>query len=182
MPTLSKRPPKQKPNADRQAVAMRHVSTLLPSPENSLLYRERNIRKPDRKRLVQSIRKTKGVQAPLLIALDDFIVSGHERHAAAPEAGFPIVPTIVLDLRRSNHTADEWLAVLREHNTGREKTQDEKIREKICESTTHSMRDEFHINNVSSIRVAMTHQQADEQGVSQSADVMTVKTSSVTPN
>ena len=114
-------------------VAMRHVSSLRPSPENSLLYRERNIRKPDRKRLVQSIRKTRGVQAPLLIALDDFIVSGHERHAAAPEAGFPIVPTIVLDLRRSNHTADEWLAVLREHNTGREKTQDEKIREKIVD-------------------------------------------------
>ena len=124
---------KRKRKVDSQSVVMRHVNTLNPSPENSVLYRNRDSRKPDRKRFVESIIETKGVQAPLLISLDDFIVSGHERHAAAPEAGFPMVPTIVLELRRSNHTPDEWLAVLREHNTGRDKTQDEKIREKLVD-------------------------------------------------
>ena len=112
---------------------MRHVNTLKPSPENSLVCRDRDSRKPDRKRFVQSIRETKGVQAPLLVSRDDYIISGHERHAAAPEAGFPIVPVIVLEVWRENHTPDEWLSILREHNTGRDKTQDEKIRERIVD-------------------------------------------------
>jgi len=124
---------KRKRKVDQQAVVMRHVSTLIPSPENSLLYRGRERSHGDRKRFVQSIIEMNGVQAPLLVSQDDFIVSGHFRHDASPEAGFYMVPVIVLDLWRLNHTADEWLAILREHNTGRDKTQDEKIRERIVD-------------------------------------------------
>ena len=77
MRSLSPRAPARKPKADHRKVVMVHVSTLKPSPENLLLYRERNSRKPDRKRFVQSIIDTKGVQAPLLISLDGWIISGH---------------------------------------------------------------------------------------------------------
>ena len=119
--------------APPQTVVRVHVSTLKPSPENSLLYRDRNIGMQDRKRLVNSIRETQGVQAPLLVSRDEYIISGHERHAASREAGFPIVPIIVLDVWRSCHTPDQWLYVLREHNTGRAKTLDEKIREKMVD-------------------------------------------------
>lgn len=133
MTSISTRSAKQKPKSDHQAVVMRHVNTLLPSPENSVLYRDRDSRKPDRKRLVESIRKTNGPKAPLLVSLDAFIISGHERHAASIEAGIDMVKVIVQDLRRSDHTPDEWLSILREHNTGRDKTQDEKIRERIVD-------------------------------------------------
>ncbi|MCX7408014.1 MAG: hypothetical protein NTZ32_08020 [Planctomycetales bacterium] len=133
MTSVSPRSTKQKPKADHEGVVMRHVNTLLPSPENNVLYRDRDSRKPDRKRLVESIRKTNGPKAPLLVSLDAFIISGHERHAASIEAGIDMVKVLVQDLRRSDHTPDEWLSILREHNTGRDKTQDEKIREKIVD-------------------------------------------------
>jgi hypothetical protein len=110
------------------------IDDLKPSPENSGLYRTRTSEtNSDRKRLVESIRKTKGIQAPLLVSRDGFIVSGHERWAASDEASCWNVPIIVLDLRRCEHTPDSWLAILREHNTGREKTLDERIREKIVD-------------------------------------------------
>ena len=38
---------KRKPNVDHQAVVMRYVETLKTSPENSLLYRDRDLCKPD---------------------------------------------------------------------------------------------------------------------------------------
>lgn len=110
------------------------IDELKPSPENNSIYRNRTSKtNRDRKRLVESIRTTKGVQAPLLVSRDGFIVSGHERHAASREAKFWNVPIIVLDLRRCDHTADEWLAILREQNTGRQKTLDERIREVIVD-------------------------------------------------
>lgn len=110
------------------------IDDLKPSPENKLIYRSRTTAThADRSRLVASIRATNGIQAPLLVSRDGFIISGHERCAASDEAGFWNVPIIVLDLRRCEHTSDEWLAILREHNTGREKTLDERIREKIVD-------------------------------------------------
>ncbi len=69
----------------------------------------------------------------MLVSRDGYIVSGHERWAASREAGYSDVPIIVLDLPRCEHTSDEWLAILREHNTGREKTLDERIREKVVD-------------------------------------------------
>ena len=109
------------------------IDELKPSPENSLLYRDRTAKHPDRKRLIRSIKKTKGVQARLLVSRDGYIISGHERCAASRQAGYHDVPIEVLDLRRCEHTSDEWLAILREHNTGREKTLDERIREKVVD-------------------------------------------------
>jgi hypothetical protein len=105
---------------------------LIPSPENAALYRERTVENADFKRLVESIEKD-GIKAPLLVSIDRFIVSGHQRRSAAKEAGLKTVPVIVLDLRRSDHTADEWTQILREHNCGRDKTLDERIRENIVD-------------------------------------------------
>jgi hypothetical protein len=82
--------------------------------------------------LVKSVRDG-GVQSPLLVSQDGYIVSGHQRHAAALESDRTTVPIIVLDLRRSDYSQDEWTAILREHNTGREKTINERIREEMID-------------------------------------------------
>jgi len=105
---------------------------LTPSPENNLIYRRRSTTDADFRRFVEGIRD-KGVEAPLLVSRDGYIMSGHQRLAAAMEVGLSQVPIIVLNKRRSDHSQDEWVAILREHNTGRQKTLDELIREKMID-------------------------------------------------
>src|SRR5262249_43531300 len=43
------------------------------------------------------------------------------------------VPVIFQDVWRSSYTSDDWLALLREHNTGREKSFVEMMREKLVD-------------------------------------------------
>jgi hypothetical protein len=105
---------------------------LKPSPENAILYRERTEDDSDFARLVESVREI-GVGEPLLVSRDGYIVSGHQRQRAAVLTGRFVVPVIVLNLSRADHTEDEWLARLREYNSGREKTFDELVREKLVD-------------------------------------------------
>jgi hypothetical protein len=122
------------PNGD--AIAPRiiqvDVRTLKPSPENALIYRERARDDSDFARLVESIRR-EDVQAPLLVSRDGYIVSGHQRQKAAFIVKKFLVPVIYLNMAREDHTSDEWLAILREHNCGREKSFDELVREKLVD-------------------------------------------------
>lgn len=125
-----------KPGTNGQAKADRIVRKdareLIPSPENALLYRERTTADSDFARFVESIHKD-GVQAPLLVSQDLYIISGHQRQKGAIKAKRFIVPVILLNVRRSDYTSDEWLALLREHNCGRDKTFDELVREKLVD-------------------------------------------------
>jgi hypothetical protein len=105
---------------------------LIPSPENALLYHDRTTADSDFARLVESIRN-EGVQAPLLVSRDLYIISGHQRQRGAIEAMQFNVPVIPLNVRRVDHTSDQWLALLREHNCGREKSFDELVREKLVD-------------------------------------------------
>jgi hypothetical protein len=120
--------------ATRRAAQVVYVNarTLIPSPENATLYRSRTTKDADFRRLVESVRK-EGVQAPLLVSRDGYVISGHQRLAAAIKTLRFEVPVIYLGVRRGDHTADEWLAILREHNTGREKTFDELVRERLVD-------------------------------------------------
>jgi hypothetical protein len=122
------------PESVKPAARVEHVDvrSLIPSPENEILYRERTADDSDFARLVQSVRVA-GVQAPLLVSLDNYIVSGHQRRKAAIAAEKRVVPIIRLKIRRANHAADQWLAVLREHNCGREKSFDELVRERLVD-------------------------------------------------
>jgi hypothetical protein len=65
---------------------------------------------------------------PLVITLDDFILSGHRRYLACRLAGLTEVECRVADLRS---TDPEFLVVLREHNRQRVKTFAEIAREEI---------------------------------------------------
>jgi hypothetical protein len=123
-------PPESPSNAP--GVVEISVWDLIASPENDLLYRERGARDSDYARLVESIRQNK-VQAPLLVSQDRYIVSGHQRRRGAIDAGLETVPVVFLSVWRKDYTSDDWLGLLREHNTGREKSFAELVREKLID-------------------------------------------------
>jgi hypothetical protein len=79
--------------------------------------------------LVKSIRKH-GIMEPLVITLDDYIVSGHRRHAAAKAAGLKTVPCRRHPTYREFDT-NSHILLLREYNRQRTKTLDERRREEL---------------------------------------------------
>jgi len=115
---------------------LRHVGVLdlpidrvRPSPENEQIYRPIDPADPEIKALADSI-IARGIQEPLIVTEDGWIISGHRRHAAARLAGLRTVPCRVKDIRR-NDDRDEFLRLLRECNRQRVKSFDEKVREEI---------------------------------------------------
>jgi ParB/RepB/Spo0J family partition protein len=97
----------------------RKVADLKPHPDNLRIYGDAADAE-----LVESIR-TKGVLEPLLITLDNLIVSGHRRWRAAQAAGLTEVPVVVIT------TADELdiIEALVESNRQRVKTNEQLGRE-----------------------------------------------------
>jgi hypothetical protein len=49
------------------------------------------------------------------------------------EAGLSVVPVMVLNLTRAQHSEDQWVVILREHNAGREKSFDELVRQRLVD-------------------------------------------------
>lgn len=105
------------------------VSLIEPSPENDLLYRPVDPSDPEIKSLARSLRKN-GVLEPVVITLDNYIVSGHRRFAAARVAGMESIPCRRVKIRRSDDL-DAFVRLLREHNRQRDKTNAEKLREEV---------------------------------------------------
>ena len=105
------------------------VGDILPSPENDELYRPVNETDPQIARLAQSIVQH-GIQEPLLITRDHWIISGHRRYAAAKLAGLDSVPCRIVPLYKdADH--DEFMTLLTECNRQRVKSFDEKLREQV---------------------------------------------------
>jgi hypothetical protein len=96
------------------------------------LYRPVDEDDPDIVKLAESI-KMRGLQEPLIITADGFIVSGHRRYAALVRIGQVIVPCRVLPIRRSEMTTDQYVALLREHNRQRHKSVAEQVREEVVD-------------------------------------------------
>ena len=108
------------------------IGEIHPSPENDQVYRPVDASDPQIVALADSIRSDpRGIREPLIVSADGYIVSGHRRHCAAKLIGLATVPCIRLPIRRDEHTADQWLVVLREHNRQRDKTRGEKLREEL---------------------------------------------------
>jgi hypothetical protein len=109
------------------------IDDILPSPENAELYRP--VTPDDEKtiELADSI-KERGILEPIVITMDNYIVSGHRRQVAARIAGLSKVPCRRLDVYHSGPRADgEFLKLLAEHNRQRIKNRDELLREAIVE-------------------------------------------------
>jgi ParB-like chromosome segregation protein Spo0J len=125
------RPRKGKREQSYEAVRKR-VSSLKPSPENLQLYRAIDPDDPDNIRLDKSI-KSRGLFEPLIITLDNYVVAGHRRLTSLLRIGQRIAPCRRLNVRRDSISADEYIALLREHNVQRSKSVAEQIREELVD-------------------------------------------------
>jgi hypothetical protein len=108
------------------------VAAIRPAPENVTLYRPIDPDDPDVQALADSIREH-GVQEPLVVSADGWILSGHRRHVAAQIAGLSEVPCRIHPIRR-DADPDGFLRLLREFNRQRVKTFDEQVREEVLSS------------------------------------------------
>ena len=106
---------------------------LKPSPENETLYKERNENDSDWKRFLEGVQRDGEIQQEILVDRHCYVISGHRRLRAALLCGFAKVPIRVVNIFRNKHSADEWVKILREQNTGPEKTCVERIRERIID-------------------------------------------------
>jgi ParB-like chromosome segregation protein Spo0J len=111
-------------------IIRKRVSSLKPSPENSQLYRPTS-EDPDIHRLAERIKKN-GCD-PLIITSDNYIISGHRRHAALQRIGQKFVECRVLPKKRSDMTTDEYVVLLRSYNEQRNKTIAEQVREELVD-------------------------------------------------
>ena len=88
------------------------LSEARPSPENDRLYRPVDADDPKIVKLAESI-EVHGVQEPLLLTEDRWIISGRRRYVAAQLAGLDAVPCRVAPIHRdSDH--DRFVQLLRE--------------------------------------------------------------------
>jgi ParB-like chromosome segregation protein Spo0J len=115
------------PEFDHVSIRQRYLYELQPSPENDQLYRPASPDDPEIQALAASI-KEHGVKEPLVITLDDYILSGHRRYTAAILAERVTVPCRVEKVRRGD---PDYLLLLREYNRQRVKRLDEVVREEL---------------------------------------------------
>ncbi len=123
--TASKR---RKAKADR--VVYLPIDSICPSPENDRLYRPVDPDDPEIITLAQSIREH-GVQEPLALSRDGYVISGHRRLVAARLAGLDTLPCLVRDDVSRADDRDGFLRLLRECNRQRTKSFAEKVREEV---------------------------------------------------
>ncbi len=98
------------------------------SPENEEIYAP--VRSDDAEviALAESIAQF-GIQEPLIVTSDRYILSGHRRRCAASLAGLSSVPCRILKVARQGNP--DFVRLLRECNRQRTKTLDEQIREEV---------------------------------------------------
>lgn len=103
------------------------LSTIRPSPLNDQLYKPVDPKDPEIKALARSIIEH-GLQEPIVITSDNYIVSGHRRYVACVLADLKTVPC----RRIAIHSSDtRFLTLLRECNRQRVKSIDEVVREEV---------------------------------------------------
>jgi hypothetical protein len=108
------------------------IAAIQVAPENDLLYDRFGIANSDDADLAISIRE-KGIQEPLTLSNDQFLLSGHRRLAAAKYLGLQEVPCRLVEVDFHHMTTTERLEVLRLYNQQREKSPGERIKEKLLD-------------------------------------------------
>jgi ParB-like nuclease family protein len=101
-------------------VQVRSLGSITPSPENDNVYGAVLTEDPEVVELANSIEKY-GVQEPLLISRDGYIISGHRRFVAASLAGLEEVPVRFSTVSRTDDP-DAFLKLLVELNSQRVKS------------------------------------------------------------
>jgi hypothetical protein len=100
--------------------------------ENDSLYDKFGIANADDEELAISIRDN-GIQEPLTLSTDNYLLSGHRRRAAAMCMGIKNVPVRYVNVRFGILSAADKLETLRLYNRQRDKSPSERIREKLLD-------------------------------------------------
>lgn len=108
------------------------VDQIKVASENDYLYDRFAIANHDDQALYQSIKEV-GIQEPLVITLDNYLLSGHRRISCARMLGHETVPVRIIDQTFGSLNKPDRLALLRLYNQQRDKSTGEKIREKLLE-------------------------------------------------
>lgn len=117
----------------KQDLSHLSVGIIRTAPENDLIYDRFGIANADDCALTISIRDN-GMQEPLAVSADLYLLSGHRRLAAARYLGMKSVPVrLVKDLVFQDLDTQTKLETLRRFNQQREKSPGERIREKLLE-------------------------------------------------
>jgi hypothetical protein len=107
------------------------IGSIRPTPENDLIYRPVRADDPDIRDLARSIEKL-GLQEPLLVSRDGFILSGHRRYAACLLLGMRYVDCRVKDISRADPEFETMMVAC---NRQRVKSLDELMREQVIASS-----------------------------------------------
>lgn len=118
--------------AKKQDLSHFPTASIQTAAENDLLYDRFGIANLDDYNLTLSIRDN-GIQEPLAVSADGYLLSGHRRLAAARYLGLKTVPVRSVDLVFADLAPAERLATLRRFNQQREKSPGERIREQLLE-------------------------------------------------
>jgi ParB-like nuclease domain len=110
-------------------IQLRRLDSIRPAPENDAIYNAIALNDPAILELARSI-KERGMQDPLLISSDGFIISGHRRRLAAAIAGLDHAPVRVHQVSRTENR-EEFLKLLVECNSQRIKSASELLHETI---------------------------------------------------
>jgi hypothetical protein len=114
------------PNTSTEIIELA-IGDIFPSPENSTVYHPLSMENPDDAALVKSVR-IHGILDPIIITLENYILSGHRRHWAARAAGLKVVPCRRIGMLRDD---PRFLPLLAECNKQRNKSFDEILHETV---------------------------------------------------
>jgi hypothetical protein len=119
----------KKLNPELALVQVRAIKSIRPAPENDTVYHAIALDDPDILELSRSIAEH-GIQEPIVISRDGFILSGHRRRVAAMLARLKRVPVRIHPISRAEDP-DRFLKLLVEYNTQRTKSTSVLLRESL---------------------------------------------------
>ncbi len=105
------------------------VDSIRPAPENDSIYGAISADDPAIRELAISI-KDRGIQEPVIVSRDGFIISGHRRYFAAQLVKRVLVPVLVSPVSRADDP-EEFMRLLVECNSQRIKSASVLLREEL---------------------------------------------------
>lgn len=126
----------------RYAVKLVPIEQLKPSPENEEIYGPINFdTDPALQSTVDSIERL-GLEEPIIVTADKYILSGHRRFVAVQHLGWEEVPVRFSKIRRDEST--DYHRLLAEYNPQRVKSVAALLSEQFLKSETYVSDDDFH--------------------------------------
>ena len=126
----------------RYAVELVPIEQLKPSPENEEIYGPINFATDTvLQSTVDSIER-RGLEEPIILTADNYILSGHRRFVAVQHLGWKEVPVRFSKIRRDEST--DYHRLLAEYNPQRVKSVAALVSEQFLKSETYVSDDDFH--------------------------------------